>query len=270
MFDLYVTGRDDRNRSRIGVVTLNMDAPDKILRISKHPVLELGEPGTFDENGTSYPCLVRNGGELYLFYTGWMPTVLTPFQNHVGLARQVEEGKFERISRAPILERTNDDPISTGGVFVRIEESTWRMWYTSFLRWGRTPGEAKHTYVIKYAHSKTGFSWERPNKICIGLEHENESSICRPSVMFHGGEYHMWYCYKGERYKIGYACSRCGINWTRLDDKVGIAPSASGWDSEEMAYPHVFGWNDRFYMLYCGNNYGKEGLGIARLLISQN
>jgi predicted GH43/DUF377 family glycosyl hydrolase len=193
-----------------------------------------------------------------------MPTVLTPFQNHLGLAEQQSDGSFRRVSRAPILERTDDDPLSVGAVFVMHEGSCWRMWYTAFQRWGVKPDEPKHTYVIKYAESGDGIHWRRDNHIAIGIQHPGEHSISRPSVIRRDGFYHMWYCYRGERYRIGYAISADGIQWTRRDNEAGITVSESGWDSQEICYPHVFSFKSDWYMLYCGNEYGKAGLGIAK------
>ena len=41
--------------------------------------------------------------------------------------------------------------------------------------------------------------------------------------------------------------------------------SETGWDSEMICYPYVFKHKGRFYMLYCGNGYGKTGFGLAVL-----
>lgn len=264
LYDIYVTGRDAANRSRIGVVTIDMDEPTQVIDIAAEPVLSLGELGMFDENGTSYPCLVQDGERLWLYYTGWMPTVLTPFQNHLGLAMRHDD-RFRRVSRAPILERTDDDPLSIGSTYVLKESGRWRMWYTSFLGWGKSPEEPKHTYVIKYAESTDGLKWSRFNHVCIDPHDPGEYAIARPSVLYHEDRYHMWYCYRGEQYRIGYAISEDGIHWTRQDELAGITVSSDGWDSESVEYPHVFWHRDELFMLYCGNHYGKAGLGIARL-----
>ena len=75
----------------------------------------------------------------------------------------------------------------------------------------------------------------------------------------------MWYSYRGEYYKIGYAESKDGINWTRKDDEAGIDISKEGWDSEMICYPFVFNHGDQKYMLYNGNGYGRSGVGLAML-----
>jgi len=264
LWDVYVTGRDVRNRSRIGVVTVDPAHAPSPVAIGDEPVFDLGILGAFDENGVSYPWIVESRGVEHMYYVGWMPTVLTPFQNHIGLAVRPAGGTWQRASRAPILERTDAEFLSLGSSSVLIENGRWRMWYTCFQRWGGGAGEPKHVYVIKYAESADGRQWNRPDIVCIDAASPNEYAIGRPSVLRRESRYHMWYSYRGTQYRIGYAWSDDGVRWTRRDDLAGIDVSPTGWDSESICYSHVFDWRGTLYMLYCGNDYGREGLGLAR------
>ena len=267
VFDIYVTGRDDQNRSLIGIIKYNIKSL-KVINIDNHPILNLGEKGTFDENGTSYPWLVKDNNKLLMYYTGWIPTVMTPFQNHIGLAERKEnEEKFKQISKAPILERTNEEPFGTGSVCVIKEEKKWKMWYTCFLGWEDSLSKLKHFYNIKYAESNDGIKWIRKNKTCIDFKEKEEYCIAKPSVIKINNVYHMWYTFRGLEYMIGYASSKNGIDWERKDEIVRITTSKKGWDSKSICYPHVFKHEKDLYMLYCGNKYGKEGLGLAKLKI---
>ena len=67
-------------------------------------------------------------------------------------------------------------------------------------------------------------------------------------------------------YRIGYAYSNDLINWVRDDENVGIGLSESGWDSQDMHYPHVFECDGITYMLYNGNEFGRYGFGLAKLV----
>jgi len=79
------------------------------------------------------------------------------------------------------------------------------------------------------------------------------------------GKYHMWYVYRGTQYRIGYAYSVDGVSWQRCDELAGIGVSEHGWDSSAICYPHVIECDDHLLMFYCGNEYGKDGLGVAKL-----
>ena len=66
--------------------------------------------------------------------------------------------------------------------------------------------------------------------------------------------------------KIGYAWSDDLVTWTRDDASVGIDVSDDGFDNEMVAYPHVFELDGETYMLYLGNEVGRYGFGLARLV----
>ena len=267
LFDLYITGRNKDNISSIGKGILEVGSNPKIVSIEKEPILTKGKLGTFDENGVSYPSIVKTKNSIYLYYTGWMPTVNTPFQNQLGLAI-INDGKVRRFSRAPLLERDKNDFLSIGSVYVAKNQTKWEMWYTSFLKWEMLKKhKVKHYYLIKYASSTDGINWIRKNKIAIPFKNSSEYAISRPTIFQHNNFYHMFFCARGDQYKLGYAFSEDGKNWKRDDSNVGIILSKNGWDSEEMCYPHVFKKADHLFLLYSGNNYGNSGLGIARMKI---
>lgn len=265
LVELIITGRDKDNRSIMGRAWLDLDHPDRPLEIEAEPVLTPGARGAFDENGVSYPTIERTAdGVDHLYFAGWMPTVLTPFQNHVGLARRAPGGSFERVSRAPVLDRTDDDPFGTASSCVVRDGDEWRLWYTSFTSWGDADDPAAHTYLIKSARSTDGVDWHRDGHVAIGWEHPGEHSTCRPTVLRLADGYHMWFCWRGDRYQIGYARSTDGWHWQRDDTAAGITSQDGDWELGEQGYPSVFVRGDHAYLLYCGHGYGQEGLGLAR------
>ena len=75
-------------------------------------------------------------------------------------ARQADE-RFVRVSRAPVVPRTDADYLSLGSCFVMKEDDRWRMWYTAFTSWAAKPADPKHTYLIKYGESHDGINWTR-------------------------------------------------------------------------------------------------------------
>jgi hypothetical protein len=265
-FDFFITVRDDANRSVIGRGALNLKWSggnvDVQVTVEPTPALQHGELGMFDENGVSYPWVVAADGQLRMYYTGWMPTVMTPFQNHLGLAHQVD-GDFARVSRAPILARSDIDPLSIGSCAVLRQADQWHMWYTSFVRWGTQPGEPKHSYVIKHASSPDGIHWQPDGRVCISSAYGWDHSIGRPTVWHDGERYHMWFCYRGDHYRLGYASSIDGVQWQRDDTQVGLQPSGEQWDAKDQCYPFVITARDHLLMLYAGNDYGHGGVGVA-------
>ena len=45
----------------------------------------------------------------------------------------------------------------------------------------------------------------------------------------------------------------------------GIDVSEEGWDSQMICYSFVFSHKENYYMLYNGNQNGKEGFGLTIL-----
>lgn len=108
-------------------------------------------------------------------------------------------------------------------------------------------------------------NWRRDGIVAIDFADDNEYAISRPSVIRDGDNWKMWYSFRGQSYRIGYAESKNGRQWSRLDHTVGIDVSKTGWDSEMIEYPFVFDHKDQRYMLYNGNGYGSTGFGLAVL-----
>ncbi len=147
------------------------------------------------------------------------------------------------------------------------------MWYISGTGWRLIEGKPEICYHIKYAESTDGVTWDRPNLSCILPRDENEVTA-RASVIREGDRYRMWYCHRrvGDfrenrdcSYRIGYAESTDGLAWERMDERVGIDVSESGWDSEMIAYPAVYRYRGTLHMIYNGNQFGASGFGIAHL-----
>ena len=263
---VFFTCRNKDNISHIGYVDVDFFNGFKILNISENPVISPGEIGLFDDSGTAMAYLIVNEKKFYLFYLGWNLKVTVPWLNTIGLAISDSiDGDFKKVSKAPIMDRSNEDPFSISYPSILYENGKYKMWYGSNLAWGRDQCEMQH--VIKYAESPDLINWFRTNEIHIDLKYKNEYAISKPWVIKDGNLFKMWYSYRAnesvETYRIGYAESSDGKKWIRMDDKSGIDISESGWDSEMICYASVFTLNSKKYMLYNGNQYGKTGFGLA-------
>ena len=264
VFKIYFSCRDVESRSHIGFAEVDLNPPFKVLRISEKPILAPGEVGTFDDSGVSLSCIKQINGAKYVYYLGWNLGVTVPWRNSIGLAiYDPTTETFQRYSKAPLLDRHHVDPFSVSYPFVLEDDGIYRMWYGSNLRWGKEQKDMAH--LIKYAESQDAIKWTREGIIALNFKDEGEYAMSRPCVIKEDGIYKMWYSYRGESYRIGYAESKDGINWLRKDGEVGIDVSESGWDSEMVEYPFVFDHKGKRYMLYNGNAYGKTGIGLAVL-----
>jgi hypothetical protein len=260
---VYLSLRDREGRARIGRTLLTLDPAPALAPLEPEPVLDLGPLGAFDDSGVTSSCLVSVGERRCLYYTGWARGVSVPFYLQVGLAVSEDNGPFRRLSLAPLLDRNPVDPYLTASPFVRVEGNDWRMWYVSADEWKATHAGPQHYYNIRYAESDDGVVWRRDGRTCIDYANETEYAFARPCVTRDAGRFRMWYAFRGDRYRIGFAESVNGVVWSRLDDVAGLHPAGNGWESEMVAYPWIFDANGRRYMLYNGNDYGRSGVGLA-------
>lgn len=260
-YRIHFSTRDAKNRSCIAWVEIDLRDPTKILREAAEPELAPGELGMHDDCGASIGCILNVGNRRFLYYMGWNLAVTVPWKNALGLAISTDDGPFVRHSRFPILPLSEEDPYTISYPWVLWDEGRYRMWYGSNIRWGAQKADMQH--LLKYAESDDGITWRRDGRIVLGFKSPAEYAICRPCVIREGNRYRMWFCARGERYRLGYAESADGLTWTRMDEMVGITVSPSGWDDDMIEYPGVFRHEGQYYLLYCGNEFGRAGFGLA-------
>ena len=103
---IYVGFCDKNSVGRVGYVDVDADNPSQIIRVSNTPVLDLGRPGCFDDNGVVPLSVLRVDNLIYLYYVGFQLAVKIPYFMFGGLAISYDNGdSFERVSENPILEK---------------------------------------------------------------------------------------------------------------------------------------------------------------------
>lgn len=263
----YFSSRDKNNKAHIGFFEWD-SASLRVTYKSQKPVICPGEYGLFDDHGVQATSVIRNGDDIYLYYLGWNPGAKNPlFYTAIGLAISTDGGvSFKKYSKAPIMQRSKYDPWMVSGGTVIKESNNWKMYYLSGQKMSFINDEIISYYDIKLATSSDGLHWDREGVVCLNLNFD-ETNISRMTIFLENNIYRAWYPVKkkGNNYRIGYAESFDGIVWNRLDHLVKIEPSKSGWDSKSLDKVEVLNLNNKKIMLYNGNDFGKDGIGIAEL-----
>ncbi len=249
-----------------------------VLNVSSKNVIELGDLGSFDEHGIFPINILRHENKILAYTCGWSRRVSVSVETSTGLAVSDDDGvTFKKIGTGPVLTSSLNEPMLVGDSFVQFYEGVFHMWYIFGQRWKASTADEPPARVYKIAHavSTDGITWQKEEgkQIITDVFDEDECQAL-PTVIKIADRYHMYFCYRqatdfrtnpDRGYRLGYAWSDDLVNWTRDDANSGIAFSEKGWDDAMMCYPHIFQCNEKIYLLYNGNEFGKHGFGIAEL-----
>ncbi|HEX4589804.1 MAG TPA: hypothetical protein VH120_07740, partial [Gemmataceae bacterium] len=236
---LYMAFCDDTMVGRIGYVEVAADDPSRVLGVSHEPVLDVGRPGDFDENGLLPTCVVPVGDQLFMYYVGYQLGHKVRYYQFEGLAISDDGGRsFRRHSRVPVIDRSDTEPHHRTSAFVMRDGGRFKMWYVAGGDWTPVGGKSLPVYNLRYVESPDGTTWPREGKVCLDFAGGDEHAFGRPWVLKSATGYRMFYSIRtrSKGYRLGYAESADGISWRRKDDEVGIDVSPEGWDSQMIAY----------------------------------
>ncbi|GLI08711.1 hypothetical protein YDYSG_47430 [Paenibacillus tyrfis] len=282
VFDQFIriyfsTRQKDKQKYLSNIAFVDFDKNfKKVLDVSTHTVIPLGKLGCFDEHGIFPMNVVRYENKIYAYTSGWNRKVSVSTDTGIGLAVSNDDGiTFQKLGDGPVLTSSLYEPFLVGDPFVKIINNIFHMWYIYGVSWKIFDGNLQPDRVYKIGHaiSKDGIDWIKDNKQIISDKFPDESQAL-PTVIHFEDKYHMFFCYRqssdfrenrNRAYRIGYAYSSDLINWIRNDALAGIDVTENSWDSDMMCYPNVFSSDNKIYILYNGNEFGKYGFGLAQL-----
>jgi hypothetical protein len=255
-------------------VDLNRHNLLEVINIAKQPLLPLGGTGSFDEFGIIPGSILRASNLVYMYYAGWTLMSSVPHIVNIGLAISRDGGtKFEKVAEGPVLGLTFKEPYFANSPTVKIIDFVWHMWYQTGLKWLPNDGQPESVYQIAHATSLDGIKWERNGKLIVPAMHKFE---CQDIFMpvHRDGRWHAVFGYHMPlglgadqvSISLGHAWSSDMLTWQRDDAKIGFFPGGSDWDSEMQFSSQLFELDGRFLLIYCGNQFGREGFGIAEWL----
>lgn len=269
---VYTTFCDENNVGRVGYFDVNKSTPYEIINISKKPVLDIGEAGTFDDNGVAACSVVKVGNLLYMYYAGFEICTQIRYRILTGLAISYDNGEtFQRQQTSPILDRTSDELFFRCGPFVRLEDDTFKMWYVGGSSWMRQDNKEMPVYDMRYMESTDGIHWPSRGKIIMPISENDEHGFGRPFVVKHQKtpHYQLYYSIRKishQAYRLGYATSPDGIEWSREDEKMNLDVSSRGFDSQAIMFAAPITINTKTWVFYNGNGFGQDGIALIPLI----
>ncbi len=267
---LYMQCRDANGIGRVGYIDVDPCNPSRVLETGTKPCLDIGQPGTFDENGITPVSAVKlEDGRILLYYIGFELGQKIRYRMFTGLAISTDGGyQFTRARNTPVLERSDEELYFRCGPFVMHDQDVFRMWYAGGSTWTTIENKQLPCYDLRYIESTDGINWPASGRVVLPVTDKDEHGFGRPWVRKTPSGYQMFFSVRVRslcQYRFAYAESVDGLNWIRMDDKLGIDVSPGEWDSNAVMYAAVIQCGEHTWVFYNGNNFGETGIGYALL-----
>jgi predicted GH43/DUF377 family glycosyl hydrolase len=244
-YHMWYTG-DNGTNDRIGYAT----SPDGVtwIKSASNPVLDIGLPGSWDNNNVLTPVVIHDGSTYHMWYSGYNGSTW-----RIGYATSSDGIVWNKYAFNPVLDLGPPGSWDGNHVYypsVIFDGATYHMWYS---------GADGINARIGYATSSDGITWTRQKSnplIDVGPPGAwDDQIIWFPSVIKQGSGYKMWYGAKdGTTYRIGYATSPDGITWTKVpNDFVLNIGSPVSWENTDVFCPTVLYNGIVYEMWYTGS-----------------
>ena len=260
---IFFSARNTSNESDTGYFIYDLDKM-KIIKIAKRPILTRGKLGNFDDSAVIPSHLIKIKRKFYLYYVGWTQGKKVPFFSSLGLAIANKiTGPYKKISNAPIIGRSKFDPLFVATCFVQKIKRGYSMYYTSNMSWKIKNTTPKPRYLIKKCYSADGIKWETNNNKIIKFEKSTETAITRPWILKLKNNFVMFFSLKKNNYTIETSVSKDGKTWRRKKIFLFKEDKKIKFDSKAQEYASLVKYKKKLFMFYNGNEYGKNGIGLA-------
>jgi len=268
---IYLNCIDKSGISRPYFVEVNPNDSFKILNMSSSPLLDIGLPGTFDDNGIIATSIVKvSKSKWHLYYVGFELSLKIRYRLLTGLAISNDAGiTFSKISMMPILERSPNEMYFRGGPFCILSNDTFRLWYVAGSSWINLNEKSNPIYDIRYLESSDGIKWANEGKVIIPISQADEYGFGRPYfIQRESGKFSLFYSIRKKSlnsYRLGYAESDDGFSWIRKDNEINLDVTKNSFDSDGIMYAAPIYINNKLHLFYNGNNFGTDGIALAIL-----
>ncbi|MEE8428525.1 MAG: hypothetical protein V3S33_03370 [Gammaproteobacteria bacterium] len=271
--------------------------------ISKAALVGPDPTGNIRDHGVGFPyVLPRSDGPWLMYYGTWGGdwTRKQELTNRIGLALSYDQGLTWQVAKEDMLPSGPPGSFDAGAIpsvnVLRSGKDDYVMWYTAaekYIRFGAINQGILH---IGTARSRDGINWEKLDQPALrareGVADPYEACLARPTVLMLDGIYHMWFGVydmapdsrpsnmdgvekspspEGTKragagsYRIEYARSADGVNWTRFPDQPVLSLTPGGFDSSSQTYASVVDMGDQLWLFYTGDGLGATGVGLATL-----
>jgi len=269
---VFVTCLNSEGIGKPYYVDLDPDDPSSVLGFSQSPILEVGEPGNFDDNGLIVTSVLQSkNGHLYMYYAGFELCKKIRYRLLTGGAISKDGGRsFSRIKQTPLFERSQSERFFRGGAFITNTEEAFSAIYVGGGSWTPIFGKDNPVYDIREMQSSDGENWPSEGEQIIKIDESlDEIGFGRPwNWVSPSGKTYLYYSIRKKsngQYRLGLAEADASGGWVRIDHKIGLETSELSFENEAIMYSSVLSVKGETYCFYNGNKFGEAGFALAKL-----
>ncbi len=256
---MYYSGHDGTNY-RIGYATsANGESWTR-----QGQVLGLGAGGQWDDANVLTGTVIKESETSYkMWYSGYDGS-----NYRIGYATSTDGSNWTRQGQVLDIGAGGqwDDTHLYDPFVIKVSETSYMMYYT---------GNDGSVRKIGLATSTDGSNWTRQGQV-LGLGaggQWDDAQVRAPSVVIDAPNlYKMWYSgYDGSNYRIGYATSTDGSNWTRQGQVLDLGTSGQ-WDDAGVLYAYIYSnmTSSSYKMWYTGYSGSNYRIGLATSTDGEN
>lgn len=202
------------------------------------------DPKLIKDNDMYKMWYVGNGGE------GW----------RIGYASSINGINNWTRNVQPVLQPSGSWEKNTASPIVLKENDQYKIWYSTYsYNW--ISGQDR--FRMGYSTSSSGLNWNKyPDWVIRGTINSWDSGGTDRgiSVVLRDGVYHLWYAGTNDSdltinpyWRIGYATSVDGINWTKQNNGNPVIVPSKPWELKNVSYPNVIFENGKYKMWYAAS-----------------
>jgi N-acetylneuraminic acid mutarotase/predicted GH43/DUF377 family glycosyl hydrolase len=248
--------------SLISVFSLNLFCQFDWTKYPDNPVMVPGPSGEWDEQSIEPGSVVYHDSIYHMWYNG--SKHLDP--NRIGYATSPDGINWTKDTNNPVLDLGQDgawDDLHIYAGQVVVIDSIFHMWYTGQDYYIRD-------HCIGHATSPDGINWTKDTNNPALKKGDvgdwDDVSVYAASVIYDGGEYHMWYGgWNSTEGQVGHATSPDGFNWTKDPLNPVLTCETEEWDYPQVTATTVLYDGNTYHMWYhSGGWYSQIGYATSK------
>lgn len=269
---VFVSPRDSRGRSRTASFDVLLSEEPTVVASSERPLIDIGKPGRFDQDGVMCTSVVRlERGQLLMHYAGFELLSAVRYRIMVGAAISEDEGQtFHRVSEVPVLDRVDGESLFRGGPFVSRITNGYEMLYVGGEDWVDIDGKLIPSYSLRRIHSADAMQWDEPAETVLPST-ENFVGYGRPWPFRHPTQGSKLLVsvrdVTSKRYRMAVAQMDESRGFSDVELGIGLEPQGGGFESHDTIFAATVEVEGRIWCFYNGNNFGSDGVALAELVL---